>query len=742
MVMTAGDTCRATPGCPGIIDEGYCNVCGRIATRPSRISAGSSRPTSSSTDGLSARSRPRGRATARIRRTSTQSRIGAGLVTLPPMPTLDPRAALMSDPGVPEEKRFCGRCGVEVGRSRDGRLGRVSGFCTKCRNPFSFEPRLKSGDLVAGQYSIMGCIAYGGLGWIYLAEDRQVSNRWVVLKGILNSGDADAMAAAVAERQFLARVEHPNVVRIYNFVQHANAGYIVMEYAGAKTLKDLIHERRLENPGGVGALPLEHGIAYVLGILPAFAYLHREGLLYNDFKPDNVMLQGDDVKLIDLGAVTQMEDRDATIYGTDGYQAPEVDRLGLSVTSDLYSIGRCLAMLVLDFRGHQTMHRFSLPTTEQLPLLTHHESLQRFLLKATAEQPEDRFQSADEMAEQLLGVLREVVAASAGTPRPGASSLFGPDLQPLVVKESIGIEAPDWRHLPSVKVNSADPAANFVVSVSAVSDPAQQLALLQTALEAGQIPASADAELALVRALISTGWLEEAERLLDELRTTDPWDWRATWYQGICLLARDSPADARQAFDRVLFDLPGELGPKLAEALAAELSGDLARAAQLYDVVSATDPGFTSACFGLARVRNAMGDRSASVDAYRRIPRSSSLYTAAQVGLARALIRRRPSFEPGVAELTQASATIRGLALDRQLRSHLAVELLTTALSLLVSRAVHPDSRVQVHGCGLQEADLRRGLEQAYRDLARLATGREKVRLVDRANQVRPVTVV
>jgi serine/threonine-protein kinase PknG len=703
MVMTAGDTCRATPGCPGIIDEGYCNVCGRIATRPSRISAGSSRPTSSSTAGLPARSRPQGRATVRSRRTSTQSRIGAGLVTLPPMPTLDPRAALMSDPRVPEEKRFCGRCGAEVGRSRNGLLGRVRGFCTKCRTPFSFEPRLKSGDLVAGQYSIMGCIAYGGLGWIYLAEDRQVSNRWVVLKGILNSGDADAMAVAVAERQFLARVEHPNVVRIYNFVQHADAGYIVMEYAGAKTLNDLVRERRLENPGGVGALQLEHGIAYVLGIL---------------------------------------EDQDATIYGTDGYQAPEVDRLGQSVASDLYSIGRCLAMLVLDFRGYQTIHRFSLPTPEQLPLLTHHESLQRLLLKATAEQPEDRFQSADEMAEQLLGVLREVVAASAGTPRPGASSLFGPDLQPLVVKESIGIEAPDWRHLPTVRVNSADPAANFVVSVSAVSDPAQQLALLQTALEVGQIPASADAELALVRALISTGWLEEAERLLDELRTTDPWDWRATWYQGICLLARDSPADARKAFDRVLFDLPGELGPKLAEALAAELSGDLARAAQLYDVVSATDPGFTSACFGLARVRNAMGDRSGSVDAYRRIPRSSSLYTAAQVGLARALIRRRPSLEPGVAELTQASATIQGLALDRQLRSHLAMELLTTALSLLVSRAVHPDSRVEVHGCGLQEADLRRGLEQAYRDLARLATGREKVRLVDRANQVRPVTVV
>jgi serine/threonine-protein kinase PknG len=84
------------------------------------------------------------------------------------------------------------------------------GYCDTC------------GLAAPGQYEVLGCLAHGGLGWIYLAKDRNVSDRWVVLKGLLDTGDVDAMAAAVAERQFLAEVEHPNIVRIYNFVQHAD----------------------------------------------------------------------------------------------------------------------------------------------------------------------------------------------------------------------------------------------------------------------------------------------------------------------------------------------------------------------------------------------------------------------------------------------------------------------------------------------------------------------------------------
>ena len=79
-------------------------------------------------------------------------------------------------------------------------------------------PQLDPGDLLGGQYEVVGCLAHGGLGWIYLARDKAVNDRWVVLKGLLNQGDEAAMTAAVAERRFLAEIEHPNIVEIYNFV--------------------------------------------------------------------------------------------------------------------------------------------------------------------------------------------------------------------------------------------------------------------------------------------------------------------------------------------------------------------------------------------------------------------------------------------------------------------------------------------------------------------------------------------
>src|SRR5204862_2645953 len=141
----------------------------------------------------------------------------------------------------------------------------------------------------------------------------------------------------------LARFEPSNVFRIYHVVEHDGAGYIVMEYVGGKTLRTVLRERR---QAGLGSLPVELAIAYVLAILPAFVYLHGLGLAYNDFKPENVMLQGDDVKLVDLGAVTRLDDEHPVVYGTDGFEAPEVRSHGPSVPADLYSIARSLAALV------------------------------------------------------------------------------------------------------------------------------------------------------------------------------------------------------------------------------------------------------------------------------------------------------------------------------------------------------------------------------------------------------------
>ena len=238
------------------------------------------------------------------------------------MPDIDPLEALMPNPVVPESKRFCWNCGQPVGRSSSEGKASSEGWCPYCGSPYSFLPQLDPGDVVAGQYEIKGCIAHGGLGWVYLALDRNVNDRPVVLKGLVHSGDAEAQAIAMAERRFLAEVVHPSIVQIFNFVEHTDrhgepVGYIVMEYVGGQSLKRRKGER----------LPVAEAIAYMLEILPALGYLHSIGLVYNDLKPENIMLTEEQLKLIDLGAVSRINSF-GYLYGTPGYQAPEIVRTG------------------------------------------------------------------------------------------------------------------------------------------------------------------------------------------------------------------------------------------------------------------------------------------------------------------------------------------------------------------------------------------------------------------------------
>ncbi|ARF72577.1 serine/threonine protein kinase [Kitasatospora albolonga] len=367
---------------------------------------------------------------------STRGRLGVGLVQVPDVPRPDPRTAVMENPEVPERKRFCSRsdCGAPVGRSRGERPGRTEGFCTKCGHPYSFVPKLTGGDIVHGQYEVVGCLAHGGLGWVYLAVDRAVSDRWVVLKGLLDTGDQDAMAAAISERRFLAEIEHANIVRIYNFVEHLDQrtgsldGYIVMEYVGGKALKEIANQRRTP-AGRRDPLPVEQACAYGIEALEALGHLHSRNLLYCDFKVDNAIQTEDQLKLIDMGAVRRMDDDESAIYGTVGYQAPEVAEAGPSVASDLYTVARTLAVLTFDFQGYTNVFVDSLPDPDTIEVFRTYESFYRLLVRATDPDPAQRFASASEMAEQLTGVLREVVALQTERPRPALSTLFGAELR-------------------------------------------------------------------------------------------------------------------------------------------------------------------------------------------------------------------------------------------------------------------------------------------------------------------------
>ncbi|MER8067054.1 tetratricopeptide repeat protein [Streptomyces sp. NPDC094034] len=486
--MSGTNACQR-PGCEGSYEdmgggELYCDTCGlapvvspsgSLSSPPTGItvggrSSGSGRGASSrSSSGSSARTSSRGSArssrsstsrrsvSGRLSRSlsgrlSTQSvsvrssgsstaasgrnRLGAGLVSVPDVPRPDPRSAVMEHPEVPERKRFCSRsdCGAPVGRARGDRPGRTEGFCTKCGHPYSFVPKLHEGNVVHGQYEVVGCLAHGGLGWVYLAIDRAVSNRWVVLKGLLDTGDQDAMEAAISERRFLAEIEHSNIVRIYNFVEHLDQrtgsmdGYIVMEYVGGKSLKEIANERRTA-AGRRDPLPVEQACAYGIEALEALGHLHSRNLLYCDFKVDNAIQTEDQLKLIDMGAVRRMDDHESAIYGTVGYQAPEVAELGPSVASDLYTVARTLAVLTFDFQGYTNVFVDSLPDPDNIEVFRTYESFYRLLVRATDPDPARRFSSAQEMAEQLTGVLREVVALQTGRPRPSLSTLFGPELR-------------------------------------------------------------------------------------------------------------------------------------------------------------------------------------------------------------------------------------------------------------------------------------------------------------------------
>ncbi len=778
------------PGCAGAIDEdGFCDTCGLEApagtasapTAPAGAGASGSAASGSAPSGSAASgSAPSGSAdvatpstrTGSIRtgsartgsvswttssgavttssrrgsaRSSTRGLLGAGLVEIPRVPYRDPKSAVLSDPKVPEEKRFCSNCGTKVGRGREGEPGRPEGFCTKCGHRYSFTPKLSPGEVLHDQYEVLGCLAHGGLGWIYLALDRAVADRWVVLKGLLDTGDADAMAAAVAERRFLAEVEHPNIVKIHNFVQHQDAatktavGYIVMEYVGGRSLKDMIKEIR-QTQGAAACLPLPRAIAYVLEMLPPIGYLHSLDLLFCDFKPDNVVQTEEQLKLLDLGAVRHVDDEVSAVYGTIGYQAPEIATAGPSVSSDLYTVGRTLAVMTFPF-DFQRAHETTLPSAADEPMLAEFESYDRLLRRATAPDPGARFTSAEEMKDQLTGVLREVLAAEDGLPRPGASTEFTPERRSFGVRTDLA-PPDDLRAivdvLPVPRVDGADPAAAFLATVTA-TEPAELLAELKTAPKS-----TVEVQLRAVRVHLELGDVATARRLLDELdrdpAVTPERSWLVDWHRGLAALSEGDTTVARQRFDRVYSAVPGEAAPKLAIALCAEVAGDHRAADKYYRTVWRTDRSYVSAAFGLARALLALGERLEAVDVLSSVPETSSHHVAAQLAAVRARLRVGAPADLAEDDLVAAGKQLADTEVDAERRAHASSEVLGTSLQWVLAGGSGSGT---VLGSALTEDDLRAGLERCYRTLARHADNtRERIALVDTANRIRPRTWV
>jgi serine/threonine-protein kinase PknG len=726
------------PGCAGTIADGYCDTCGMAGTSapapPAAFDADaavSARTSSSQVQSAAIGSR-RAQGTSSTHRTRAGSqrmraaRLGAGLTVVPPAPPVDASKAINPDPRVPEDKRVCSKCGTEIGRSRDGQPGRTEGFCPQCGQEFSFSPKLQPGDVVGGQYEVVGAIAHGGLGWIYLAKDRNVSNRWVVLKGLLNSGDPDALAAAIAEQQFLAQVEHPLIVEIYNFVTHEGAGYIVMEYVGGKSLKQILKQRMRDNNGAYDPLPVDQALAYLLEVLPAFQYLHDLGLVYCDFKPDNLIQVGDAVKLIDLGGVRRIDDQESAIYGTVGYQAPEVAEVGPSVASDIYTIGRTLVVLCMEFRGYQGTYLHTLPPPESTPLFAQHDSLYWLIAKCCAADPADRFASADELRTQLLGVLREVVAGrTSGTALTSAASV-------LFESPSTSASALEWSQLPDLRPDTTDDQYAWLSGIGA-EDPKQRLEDLEAAPES-----TAEVWLARAQAALELEEPARARGYAADLLAQDPWEWRALWMDGLAALQLQDWDTAAASFNAVYQQVPGELAPKLALALACERGGQGEIAERLYATCAATDATYVApASFGMARVRTQRHDLQGAVAALDMVPKTSRGYPESRQLRADVLLSGDSS---DLALLDQAMRSIEAVPMDPRARETYTVRILEQALDVVLKGAPRPDARVGAHPA--TEAGLRDALERSFRSLARDATElRQRVELVNQANAVRMWTL-
>jgi Serine/threonine protein kinase len=716
------------PGCNGLIVDGVCEDCGRPPVGKSLISeidqtnrTGNTGTASKYTGTVGSSRTGSRRATSRSSTKGTSSRrraLGGGLVSLPELPKIDPSNLIMEKPEVPERKRYCPNCEAKVNRTR--------GFCPNCGNEYNFEPTLKAGDMVNGKYEIKGPMAFGGLGWIYLAYDTVLS-RWVILKGLLNARDEASAAAAVAERQFLAAVKHPKIVGIYDFIQYNNTGYIVMEFVGGKTISSIRKEK--------GPLPVEEAVSYILGILPAFSYLHQQGIVYCDFKPDNFMVEGDDVKLIDMGGVRKIGDPNGDIFGTRGYMAPEASDDPVEV-SDLYTIGRSLAALIMDFK-FQTDYEYSLPTPSDQKVLAENEALYKFLLRACNQDPDARFQTADEMYEQLYGVLREIVALKT-TPKPMESNIFTSD-NLLNADDTQAAEKVKIEFLPTLKIDVKDICANEILRLSSIVEPVKRIDALKMLADKYK-EKSEEARYRLADVYITVGKFEEAEALLKTLETEDEFDWRVHWYRGKLLLTQHDCKAAKNEFEKVYFEMPGEVAPKLAIGYCAELGGVLIEAENYYTRVSKVDPNNTTACFGLARCLRRKGDIVGASNALNAVPANHSMYSQSRIMLAEILMMDQKSMNEQA--LDQLSQVVGSISIEGGIVHQLMAKVLTCAVNMIEGKVVTENSANKVLGCDMRINSLRKAAEAEYRKAAHFAeTKKDKIFWVDLANSVRPVTL-
>jgi serine/threonine-protein kinase len=279
-------------------------------------------------------------------------------------------------------------------------------------------------ETLAGRYDVLGILGRGGMGVVYRATDR-VLDRPVAIKVLPVDRAADPTFVARFEREALAAaaLNHPNIVAIYDSGRDEDTRFIAMEFVPGRSLAETLADE--------GALASEDAAPIASQIAAALGAAHKAGVIHRDIKPANVMV-GDDgrVKVLDFGIARAAADATLTqsdvILGSAPYLAPEVTTgLPADARSDIYALG-CVTYAMLTgappFTGdlpaavmHQHVAATPRPPRELVPAIP--AGIEALVLQMLAKDPDDRPQSAAQLARALGGVVLDRAATTIPLPR-------------------------------------------------------------------------------------------------------------------------------------------------------------------------------------------------------------------------------------------------------------------------------------------------------------------------------------
>jgi serine/threonine protein kinase len=332
------------------------------------------------------------------------------------------------------------------------------------------------GQTFAGRYRVQEVRGEGGMAVVYRAEDTLLG-RSVALKLLREpyAHDAAFLARFRQEAQAAARLSHPNIVAVYDFIEAEGKLALVMELLEGPSLAEALRT--------FGPPPLAVVLAIGQQVCSALREAHRHGIVHRDVKPQNILLtrplppggwaglaaQYDEalVKLTDFGIARALGEASVSapgqVFGTANYLSPEqVQGLPATEASDLYAVGIVLYELLSGrppFTGEtplavarQHVEATPAPLRELAPHVP--PSLERVVLRALAKRPEDRFASAGELAEAL----RRFVALGMEATAP---------LAPVAARPAAASAIPPWQPPPTSAPRPAAAAGSVALPRSA-----------------------------------------------------------------------------------------------------------------------------------------------------------------------------------------------------------------------------------------------------------------------------------